>query len=146
MRRQLPTIVLSGILASLPAFAAPSADCPKELIPKAAAGTQATESPTDRKFRRELEMVANVEAAWRGCADVAGFAKTFQPAYDEWTRRYKNALQRYQQNAHARRYVECGIEDEKRRMQTASESSRKQKADLCRDVMGPGIVRIVDGD
>ena len=104
------------------------------------------ESPTDRRFRRELEMVANVEAAWRSCADAPGFSSTFRPAYDAWTRKYSHALQRYQQNAHARRYVECGVEEERQRMQRASERDRKQKTDLCRDVMGPGIVRLVDGD
>jgi len=145
MRRPLATIALLGILAALPAAGAPRADCPAELVPKASTPNGA-ESQADRKFRRELEMVANVEVAWRSCSDMPGFASTFRPAYEDWTRKYRHALQRYQQNAHARRYVDCGIEAERQRMQTASESSRKQKADLCRDVMGPGIVRLVDGD
>ena len=146
MQPRLLAIAILGTLAGFPAAGAPAAECPKELIPKPAAGSKGAEAPADRKFRRELEMVANVEAGWRSCADVAGFAKTFQPAYDEWTRKYRHALQRFQQNAHAQRYVECGVEDEKRRMQSVSDALRKQKADLCRDVIGPGIVHLVDGN
>ena len=142
MHGRLLTIALLGSFA-IGAAAQPAADCPKEL-PKAAA--KGAETPTDRKFRRELEMVANVEAAWRSCGDVTGFAKTFQPAYDGFQEKYKHAVQRYQQNGEARRYVDCGVDDERRRMQKANESDRKQKADLCRDVMGPGIVRLVTGD
>ena len=145
MRSRLSALALLAALSALPAAGAPAADCPKELVPKASA-PKGEESPADRRFRRELEMVANVEAAWRSCADAPGFASTFRPAYDAWTRKYSHALQRYQQNAHARRYVDCGVEEERQRMQKASESDRKQKTDLCRDVMGPGIVRLVEGN
>ena len=131
------------VLACLaPAMAtAARAECPKQAFDRPAAGSG--ESREARAARLELEMVVNVLASYRGCAqDVPEFTKRFGADYQEWRRKHGEAIRRFERNPRAKRYVECGLEEEQKRAAAADADGRMQKAQLCNAVVGPGIRQI----
>ncbi len=110
-----------------------------------AAGEAAANAPADCPARLtekdpELEMVVNVLVVYRGCAqDVAGFEDRFGGDFRAWQAKYRDALARYERNAQARRYVECGLDHERRRSAKDDASARQEKAQVCNQSMGPRI-------
>ena len=87
-------------------------------------------------------MVVNILVMYESCSnDVSGFTAQFEPAYRQWRAQYRDALSRYDSNARARRYVACGLEHERRRMAAESPAGKAQKANLCTQMMGPGLER-----
>ena len=113
-------------------------ECPKQAFDRPAAG--AGESKEARAARLELEMVVNVLASYGGCSkDVPDFTRRFGADYQEWRRKYGEAIRRFERNPRAKRYVECGIEEEHKRAASADADGRMQKAQLCNAVIGPGI-------
>ena len=120
--------------------------CPTRLVEKPDADPRTgQETPAARQARRNLEMVANVTMMYGTCAagDPA-FTAEFKPKYDFWRAKYRDAVASYERNAHARRYVQCGLDQEKARAATDSAAGRAEKRNLCHQVLGPGIQRIID--
>ena len=134
--------VTLALLGAAPALAAaPPADCPKALLDKPPAGLR--ETPAARAEREDLEMVLNVVAGYESCArDAAGFAKEYGPVYREWRERFRDAIARFDRNPRARRYLECGMEHERRRIAAESAAGKAEKAQTCLSLVGPGIEKI----
>ena len=117
-------LVTCCLLAASHAAAAQPADCPTKLAEK---------DP-------ELEMVVNMLLVYRSCAlDVPGFERRFGADYRAWQAKYKEALARYERNATARRYVECGLDHERRRAAKDDATAKEEKAQVCNQSMGPRI-------
>ena len=136
MRELVAALVL---FAALPGLAADP--CPGTLFDDAEPGPRIRrDTPEAREARRYLQMVANVQLAYQACAagDPA-FTASFKPVYDEWRAKYRDAVSSYERNARALRYVQCGFEQEKRRIEADSPAGRKERAQLCNNVIGPGI-------
>ena len=133
--------------ALLAAGAALAADpCPKTLFEDAEPGPRIRQdTPEAREARRYLQMVANVELMYQTCAigDPA-FTALVKPVYDEWRAKYRNAVSSYESNTRARRYVQCGFEDEKRRIAAESPAERSERSRLCKGVIGPGIQGFIE--
>ena len=134
--------VAAALLAAAPPLAAgQAADCPKALVDKPPAGVR--ESPAARAEREDLEMVLNVVAGYESCSrDAAGFAKEYGPVYREWRERFRDAIARFDRNPRARRYLECGLEHERRRMAAESAAGKAEKNQTCHGLVGPGIENI----
>jgi hypothetical protein len=112
------------------AQAAAAAECPKRIADK----------PDP-----DLEMVANVLVVYEGCSiGDAGFATKFRPVYQAWREKYRDAILRYERNPNARHYVQCGLDHEKRRSAADTPAGRSEKAQMCDQVIGPGIQRFID--
>ena len=139
--RAVPATCLA-LACLVPAAAwAARAECPRQAFDRPAAG--AGESKEARAARLELEMVVNVLASYGGCAkDVPDFTRRFGADYQQWRRKYGEAIRRYERNPRARRYVECGLEEEQKRAAASDADGRMQKAQVCNAVVGPGIQRI----
>jgi hypothetical protein len=123
------------------AAADPPADCPKRLVEKLEVDpATGKETAAGRSARQELEMVVNVVVSYESCAgDVPGFADTFGAAYREWRERNPGPIARYDRDATARRYVECGLQHERRRIAAESSAGRTEKSLTCNNLIGPGI-------
>jgi hypothetical protein len=144
---RLRRALFAGALAALApaAGAATRAECPKQPFDAPAAG--AAETAEARAARRDLEMVVNVLAGYRTCeSELPEFVQRFGPDYQSWRRKYGEALRRYERNGRARRYVECGVEEERKRAAASDADGKMQKAQLCNAVIGPGIRRLVQDD
>ena len=129
-------------LALFAAGAAVAADpCPKTLFEDAEPGPRIQQdTPEAREARRYLQMVANVQVMYQACAfGDPGFTATFKPVYDQWRAKYRDAVSKYESNTRAQRYVQCGFEDEKRRIAADSPAGRSERARICKGVIGPGI-------
>jgi hypothetical protein len=127
------------LVAAGPALAADA--CPSSLFEDAEPGPRIRQdTPEAREARRHLQMVANVQLAYQACAigDPA-FSATFKPVYDQWRAKYRDAVSSYENNTRAKRYVQCGFEDEKRRIAADSPDGRADRARICKGVIGPGI-------
>jgi hypothetical protein len=137
--RHLGTVVAFALFAADPAFAA-EPPCPGTLFEDAGQNT-----PAAREARRHLQMVANVQLAYQTCAlGDPSFTATFKPVYDEWRAKYRDAVSSYERNTRARRYVQCGFEDEKRRIAADSPAGRSERARVCKGVIGPGIQGFIE--
>ena len=137
--RSLRHTLAFALLAAGSALAAEP--CPKTLFEDAEPGPRIRQdTPEAREARRYLQMVANVQMMYQTCAlgDPA-FTETFKPVYDQWRAKYRDAVSRYEGNTRARRYVQCGFEEEKRRIAADSPAGRAERAQLCKGVIGPGI-------
>ena len=138
MRRVLGVVACAF---GIPAFgASPAADCPKQFADKVVDPVTGREAPAARAAREELEMVVSVTAGYESCArDVPGFSEAFGPVYAEWRKRHLPAIMRYDQNPRARRYVQCGLEHEGRRIAAESAAGKAEKKRTCNELVGPGI-------
>jgi hypothetical protein len=133
-----------AFLATSPAVAA-EAPCPPTLFEKESAESGPRTAQGAAEARRHLEMVANVQLMYQGCAiGDAAFTAKFKPLYDEWRAKYRDAFSSYERNTRARRYVQCGLEQEKRRAEADSPAARTERAQLCNQMIGPGIQRFID--
>ena len=137
-------IAALALFAALPVLAAEA--CPTRLIEKPEVDPRTgQETPAARQARRNLEMVANVTMMYQTCAagDPA-FTEQFKQSYDWWRAKYSDAVKTYERNAHARRYVQCGLDQEKARAASDSAAGRAEKQRLCHHMLGPGIQRLID--
>jgi hypothetical protein len=126
-----------GWLAAMNAMAAEP--CPRELHDKA---KLADETPAQRQERLELEMVVNVEAMYQGCSlSNPEFVSLYAAPYGRWRAKYREAIARYEKDARARRYVECGVDFERKRMTSDDAQARAEKAQVCR-IAGSSIENI----
>jgi len=144
MRIAALTIVLAlAAFPGQPDAASPPADCPKQLIEKPAIDPKTgAETAAASEARKELEMIANVTVMYQGCSmDDPTFPKKFSSQYEAWRARYRDALARYEANAHARRYVQCGLDHERRRSAADNAAGRADKAAMCHQMIGPSIER-----
>ena len=118
-------------------------DCPKQLIEKPQVDpATGKETPAGRASRLELEMVVNVLVMYQGCShDVPEFAAAYAPAYREWRATYRDAIARYEGNPRARRYVECGLQHERRRAAADDAAGKADKKQACL-MMGSNIEHI----
>ena len=134
------------LLAAASTHAAAPAECPKRLIEKPEVDpATGKETRAAREAREELEMVVNVLVMYQSCSDGnPEFATNFRPAYQLWRNKFSAAIGRYEKNAHARRYVECGLRKERERAAADSPAGKANKARVCNDLMGPGIDRITN--
>jgi hypothetical protein len=130
--------------AASPAFAADPADCPKQLVEKPEVDpATGRETAGARAARRELEMIVSMVVGYESCArDVPSFKTEFGPAYRAWRENNRDALRRYDANAHAKRYVACGLDHERRRMAAESPAGKAEKVQTCQGLVGPGIENI----
>jgi hypothetical protein len=141
MRRfALTALGLFSALALAAGAQAPAADCPTRLIEKPQVDPRTgQETAAARDARRELEMVVNMIVMYEGCSQGApDFAARYAPAYREWRAVYRDAIARYERNAHAKRYVQCGLEHERRRASNDTASAKAEKAAVCNH-MGAAI-------
>ena len=132
------------VFTTLGVGAAAPADCPKQLVenPQVDPAT-GKETPAGRAARLELEMVANVQVLYQGCSqDVPEFVTTYAADYRDWRAKYRGAIARYEANAHARRYVECGLQHERRRAAADNAAGKADKKQACL-TMGSNIEHIV---
>ena len=130
--RVLRVFSVSSVFTALAAGAAAPADCPKQLAEKPQVDpATGKETPAGRAARLELEMVANVLVLYQGCSDVPDFVAAYAPAYREWRAKYRDAIARYEGNAHARRYVQCGLEHERRRAGADTAAGKADKKQAC---------------
>ncbi len=142
--RHLRNALALALFAAGPAVAADP--CPSTLFEDAEPGPRMRQdTPEAREARRHLQMVANVELMYQTCAigDPA-FTALVKPVYDEWRAKYRNAVSSYESNTRARRYVQCGFEEEKRRIAAESPAGRAERARLCKGVIGPGIQGFIE--
>ena len=141
-----PAIAFACALLSAPSpgFGADPADCPKALVEKPEVDpATGRETAAARAARRELEMVVSMIVGYESCArDVPSFRTEFGAAYRAWRENHREALRRYDGNAHARRYVACGLEHERRRMAAESPAGKAEKVQTCQGLVGPGIENI----
>ena len=138
--------VACGFALPATASAAAADPCPSRLIEKPDVDPlTGKETPAARQARRLLEMVANVHMGYQSCAaSDPAFAAQFKPTYDEWRAKYRVAISSFERNAHAGRYVQCGLDQEKARAAKESAAGRTEKRNLCHQVIGPGIQRFID--
>ena len=136
MHRIAATLALASFLAMNAMAAEP---CPRQLYDKAKLGD---ETPAQRQARLELEMVVNVETMYQGCSlSNPEFVSMYSAAYRGWRTKYRDAVARYEKDAHARRYVECGVDFERKRMTSDDAQARAEKAQVCR-ITGSSIENI----
>ena len=132
------------LVVPLAGFAADAADCPKQLVEKPEVDpATGRETAAARASRRELEMIVSMVVGYESCArDVPSFKSEFGPAYRAWREKYGDALRRYEANPHAKRYVACGLEHERRRIAAESPAGKAEKVQTCQGLVGPGIENI----
>ena len=138
-------IAMTGALLFAATVAAePPLACPKQMADKPEVDPlTGKETPAGREARLELEMVVNVLVMYQGCSqDVPEFVAAYAADYRNWRAKYRQALARYEANAHARRYVECGLEHERRRAAADNAAGKADKKQACL-TMGSNIEHIV---
>ena len=133
------TLAPAALAVAASAGAVP-ADCPKDYAgsPEIDPAT-GRETPAGKVARVQLEMVVNVIVSYEGCAADSSFVSTFGPSYHSWRSKFHDAVARYEKNARAKRYVQCGLAEERKRAAADTAEGKAQKLQVCHRLIGPGI-------
>lgn len=108
---------------------AKAGDAPKD---GAGAASQAPEVPMDT--------VIGILSNYQTCIeDVAGFGAKYDAAFQQWKRRNRNAMARYDQDGPAQRRVREALEIERRNSRSGDADERTAKAERCENNIGPAL-------
>lgn len=111
--------------------AAPAApgDKPADAAKGSPAGSQQPEVPMDA--------VVGMLSNYQSCAEeVPGFSAKFDAGFQQWKRRNRVAMSRYDQDGPAQRQVRESLEFERRKTRSDNAEARAAKAEMCEQNIG----------
>ena len=84
-----------------------------------------------------MDVVVGMLSNYQSCAeDVPGFASKFDAGFQQWKRRNRVAMTRYDQDGPAQRQVRESLEFERRQTRSDNAEGRAAKAEMCEQNIG----------
>ena len=124
-----PPSSVAGPAAAPPAPAA-SADKPSD-------PAKAPPPPASQQPEVPMDVVVGMLSNYQSCAeDVPGFASKFDAGLQQWKRRNRVAMTRYDQDGPAQRQVRESLEFERRQTRSDNAEGRAAKAEMCEQNIG----------
>ena len=85
-----------------------------------------------------METVVGILSNYQSCVeDAPGFSAKFDAAFQQWKRKNRIALARYDQDGPAQRQVRDSLEIERRNSREGNAEVRAAKAEMCEQSIGP---------